>query len=282
MSKMKKALILEGGGLRGAYTAGVLTWLINEGIEFDGSYGISTGALHLTSFLLKDKDFLYNCSTKYLTDKKAIGFSSVINNGHIVSYDYLMNNFKEKGLDITKLKDYPNIAKVGLYDLNASKTLYCNIQEMNMDMLKAACSLPILGKITKIGNHEYLDGGITKMIPIEEAINDKMDKYFVIATKPLDYVRKPANIFVRLLMKIFYHKCPQIEKDYKVRHINYQKQISLIKEYVNNKDAIYMCPSKKTKVTRIGGSEEELIDLFNLGISDMENKREEILNFFNS
>lgn len=262
--------------MRGAYTAGALSWLIDQGIEFDGNYAISTGAIHLTSFLLKDKDFLFNSSTDYLTDKNAIGIKAVLKDGHIVSYDYLLKLFKEKGLDITRLKDYKNIAEVGLYDLKQGKTLFVDIQNMNMDMLKASCSLPILGKITKIDNHEYLDGGITKMIPIEKAVDDGMEKYLVIATKPIDYIRKPASKIVRLLMKIVYRKCPQIEKDYKVRHLNYQSQINLIKQLVEKKDAIYICPSKKTNVTRLGGSKEELSFLYELGRSDMEDNKEKI------
>ena len=277
MSNKKISLVLEGGGYRGAFTAGCLSWLIDNNIDFDASYAISTGALHLTSFLLKDKELLFKISTDYICDKKAVGFKAFLNDGHIVSYDYLLNLLEDKGLDITKLKDYDKEARIGLYDLSLGKTIFVDIQDMNMQMLKASCSLPILGRITKIDDHEYLDGGITKMIPIEKAIEDTNQKHLVIATKPIDYVRKPASKIVRLLMKIVYHKCPQIEKDYKVRHLNYQKQISLIKDLVKNNDAIYMCPSKKTNVTRLGGTKEELEDLFKLGYSDMENNKDKIL-----
>ena len=69
MSKIKTSLVLEGGGLRGAYTAGALTWLIDQGIEFDSSYGISTGAVHLANFLMKLKDMKCMASLRQVTEQ---------------------------------------------------------------------------------------------------------------------------------------------------------------------------------------------------------------------
>ncbi len=263
--------------MRGAYTAGCLTWLLDHDIEFDGNYGISTGAVNLCSFLLKSRTHLFRFFTEYIADKKAIGWRPFLREGHIVSYGYLFDKLMvESGFKMDGLKDLTSIAKIGLYDLAESRTAYHEAQGMDREMLKAACTLPILGKVVKKDGHEYLDGGITKMIPIEEAVSDGMERHLIIATKPIDYVRKPANIFVRLLMRIVYHKCPQIEKDYKVRHLNYQKQISLIRDLVDKKEAVYMCPSHKTNVTRLGGSPEELVELFELGKADMEAQKEEI------
>ena len=267
--------------MRGAFTAGALSWFIDHDIDFDAAYGISTGALHLSSYLLKDKEFLYNCSTYYLPDKNSVGIRALFKEGRLVSYEYLMNTLKDKGFNVENLSDYQRLAKIGLYDLGEGKTIYMPIQEMTMPLLKAACSLPIIGKVEVYNDHRYLDGGITKMIPIEQAIEDGCDRFFVIATKPLDYIRKPANGIVKLLMKICYPDCPSILEDYKVRHLNYQKQISLIQELVSDEKAIYMCPSRKTKVTRLGGSHEELDELYKMGYQDMENRKEDILKLLN-
>ncbi len=273
----KVSLVLEGGGLRGAYTAGCLSWLIDEGIEFEGNYGISTGAVNICAFLMKSKKHLFDFFTKYVADKNSIGLLSFLRSGKIVDYDHLFDDvMASTGFRMEDLNDYPNIARIGLYDLHEGATGFHDVQEMDLAMLKASCSLPILGRIVKKGDHEYLDGGITKMIPIEKAIEDGMEKHLVIATKPLDYVRKPANIFVRFLMKIIYRRCPQIEKDYRVRHLNYRKQVSMIRKMMEEGNALYMCPSKKTNVTRLGGSHEELVELYELGRSDMEANREKI------
>ncbi len=278
MSK-KLSLVLEGGGMRGAYTAGCLSWLIDEGIEFDCAYGISTGAVHLTSFLMKNKDFLFDMSTHYITDKTVVGIIPLFKEGRIVGYDHLFDEilYKTCGFDIANLIGKTTTkAKYGVYDLKLGKTIYLPLKDMDMTTLKAACSLPILGKTVKINGHEYLDGGITKMIPIEEAIDDGCSDHLIITTKPINYVRKPAKPSIVKLMTWTYKNCPQIGKDYKNRHLNYIKQIEIIKKLEETGHALYRYPTKESNVSRLGGSKEELIKLYELGRSDMEESREKI------
>ncbi len=280
MSK-KISLVLEGGGMRGAYTAGCLSWLIDEGIEFDYAYGISTGAVHLTSYLFKNKDFLYEMSTEVIAEKSVQGLPALLREGSFVAYNRMFNYYLKgkMGFDIkdvigkTKTK-----AKYGVYCLNENKTIYLDLKDMNMTLLKACCSLPIIGKVVKYEDKEYLDGGITKMIPIEEAINDGCSDHLIITTKPIDYVRKQAHPFVVKLMSWVYKKCPQISIDYANRHLNYNKQIALIKELEESGHALYRYPTKESKVSRLGGDKEELRKLYELGRSDMENSRKQIYN----
>lgn len=281
--KIKTSLVLEGGGMRGAYTAGALSWLINNNIEFNNAYGISTGAIHLCNYLLKDKKNLLDFSTKYINDKKAVGLKAILNCFHLVDYDYLFNDLmmKKAKFDIDKLHDIDCDAKIGIYELNQGKTIYHSTKNIQIEELKAACTLPLLGKIARIGDRKMLDGGITDMIPIEEAIKDGCNKHIIITTKPGDFVRKPSNKFVVALMKARYKECPNISKDYNVRHLNYYNQISSIKDLVEEGNALYIYPSKSSNVSRLGGSEEELISLFNLGIQDMENNRDKIFELLN-
>lgn len=264
--------------MRGAYTAGALSWLVDNNIEFDNAYGISTGAVHLCNFLLKDKKNLFDFSTKYITDKNAIGVRSIIRSGHLVDYDYLFNDLMidKIGFDINELNKVKTDAKIGVYELSSGKTEYHDIHSLNIEELKAACTLPLLGKVAKLENRQMLDGGITDMIPIEQAIKDGCNKHIIITTKPGDYVRKPSNKFVVEVMKLRYKDCPNIAKDYEIRHHNYYIQISSIKNLVEEGKALYIYPSKTSKVSRLGGSQEELAELFELGRADMEAQKEKI------
>lgn len=272
----KISLVLEGGGLRGAYTAGCLSWLIDEGIEFDSAYGISTGAVHLCTYLFKNKEWLFEMSTKYIPSKSNIGIGGILKEGQIVSYSHMLKNIEDKlGFKVENLKTNVK-AKIGFYDLELGKTIYLPIEKIDSDLLKAACSLPLLGKITKKDGRLYLDGGISDMIPIKESINDGNTKHLVITTKPIDYTRKPAKKFVVNLMSKAYKMCPNIGHDYKIRHLNYNDQIGIIKELVDKGDAFYRYPTGEVKVTRLGGSKKDLEDLFNMGRSDMEKSREEV------
>ena len=277
MEKRKRiALVLEGGGLRGAYTAGCLSWLIDEGIEFDGAYGISSGAVHLTAFLKKRKDWLFNMTIDYFCSKKYLGVQGVLKEGSALAVKHLIKDLKKEiGYNVENFDENVN-AKVGIYDLNVGKTIYIPVQELDDDLIIAACSLPILQHRVKKNGHEYLDGGITDMIPIEEAERDGYDGYLIITTKPKDYVRKKTNKLIVTLMKLVYPKCPELAKDYSVRSDNYYKQLDIIGELCNDKRAIYRYPTGHAKVSRLGGDREELVKLYEMGRSDMEAIKEDI------
>lgn len=282
MKKQKTSLVLEGGGMRGAYTAGALSWLIDNDIEFDNAYAISTGAVHLTNYLIKSKKNLLEFSTQYITDKNAIGIRAIFRCGHLVDYDYLFDYLmcKIHKFDIKNLKDVKTKAMIGVYELTSGKTEYHAVQNLDIQELKAACSLPLLGKVARLKDRQMLDGGITDMIPIEQSLKDGCDKHLIITTKPADYVRKPSSKFVCLIMKLRYRNCPNIAKDYAVRHNNYYKQIEEIQKVQNENKAIYICPSKHSNVSRLGGSTKDLQELFELGRNDMEARKDEIFALF--
>ena len=275
--KKKISLVLEGGGMRGAYTAGCLAWLIDHDIEFDNCYGISTGAAHLAAYLFKDKEHLYNTATNVIADKRVVGIRPLLREGQIVGYNLMFDKIlPDLGFDIAKLKTKSK-AFFGVYDLNKSETVYLPSDVMNMQLLKACCTLPILGHIVKANGTEYLDGGITKMIPIEKAVEDGCTHHLIITTKPIDYVRKPAKDIIVKLMKMKYPKCPQIAVDYKNRHLNYNEQIRIINELKDDGKAVYRYPTKTIAVSRLRASKEDLRTLYQLGYEDMEANKEEVL-----
>lgn len=283
--KKKIALVLEGGGMRGAYTAGCLAWFIDHNIDIANGYGISTGAIHLCSYLLKEKNYLYDLSTNYIADKKLVGWRPLLREGKFVGYNYLFDTLLPHifHFDIQKLISIASHkhAKIGLYDLAKQRTIYINLKDIDTSfkLLKAATTLPIIGKAVKYKKNEYLDGGISEMIPIKEAINDNNEKFIVISTKPADYIRKPAKNIIIKLMALYYHKYPQIAKDYAIRHQNYNNQVQLVKDLVNQQAAIFLYPSKQLPVSRTSGDKETLKKLFALGYSDTQKKEKEIKAF---
>ncbi len=278
MDKIKTSLVLEGGGMRGAYTAGALTWLIDQGISFDSSYGISTGALYLTNFLMKNKENLKDFSVYGITDKRIVGPKAILHCGKLVDYDFLFDQILtvEKHFDISPLKDCKDSGYIGVYDLGVGETYYLSTRDISMKQLEASTSLPILGVIVNVEGKQLMDGGITDMIPIRQAEKDGCNRHLIITTKPYDYVRKPANPFVVWLMKTMYPQCDNISKDYSIRHLNYVDQISFIRDLEEKNEAVYVYPSHTSNVTRLGGTTEELNDLFDLGYSDMEARKEKI------
>lgn len=280
----KYALVLEGGGMRGVYTAGALAWLNDYHITFDYGVGISSGAVALVCYMEENKKTPYNMIVKYACNGENVGLKAFLTEGHYVAYNRL---FKEDLLGKEKLsleplrKNCSMEAEVGAYDLKKGETVFFNVKDLDddLELLRGTCALPIASAVVDYEGEKYLDGGITKMIPIERSIEKGCTKHLVITTKPADYKRKPASKIVLFLMKLIYRKYPAIRKDYKVRHLNYYKQMDIIENLVEKDDAVLIRPSRTINISRFKGNPKDLNELYELGYQDMENKKEEILSF---
>lgn len=275
-------LVLEGGGMRGSYTAGALSWLLDNKIVFDKAFAISTGAVHLASFLLEKKQELFDLPCVVLPSANCVGLKAFLKERRYVAYDYVFNEILEKqfNYDLQPLKNNNTKVNIGLYDVKKGGCFFYDNKFLSINMLKAACSLPIVSRIVKLEFGDFLDGGITTMIPIEESLKNDCDGHLVICTKPEGYVRKKSPWFVSMLMRIFYFKYPQISKDYKIRSNNYEKQMDIIKNLSDNNKALLIRPSQSLKVKRFKGDQKALEKLFYLGYQDMERNRDKILKFF--
>lgn len=279
---MKKiGLVLEGGGIRGAYTAGALEWLRDNKLHFDYHVGISSGAAYLTFYLADRMDIAKKMATYYTCQKDVVGLQALLQCGYYVNYKKVFEDdmMKKEHMSIHSIIEEKMSMEVGCYDLAQGKTIYFNSSELDegMQVIRGACALPIASAIVEVNGHRLLDGGITKMIPIERAIEQGCTKCLVITTKPKDYVRKPSSGFICWLMKRVYKECPQVAKDYKVRDKNYYEQRRIIDDMVNEGNAVNIYPSKHMNVSRWKGDPETCEQLYQLGYSDMEARKEEIL-----
>ena len=197
----KYGLVLEGGGVRGAYTVGVLAWLSDNHISFDYSAGISSGAMYLACWLTDRMDTAYHIATDYAVDPHTVGLQALLSEGHYVAYGRLMEHdiLGKEHFDAEKLRTADPGMEIGVYDLEEGKTVFfpSSAVDDRIELLRAACALPIASGIVEYNGHHYLDGGVTKMIPIERALEMGCTRCMVITTKPEGYVRKPAPAVVR-------------------------------------------------------------------------------------
>lgn len=276
----KTGLVLEGGGVRGSYTAGALKWLKDNKITFDYHVGISSGAAYLACFMADRMDVAEKMATYYVCEPDLVGIRALLRCGYYVDYEKIFEEdmIRDEHMSIDAIIKEKMPMEVGCYDLAQGKTIYFNSAELDegMKVIRGACSLPVASAIVEVNGHRLLDGGITKMIPIERAVDNGCDKCLVITTKPKDYVRKPSSGIVCWLMKMIYKDCPSVAEDYKVRHTNYYAQRKIIDDMIDSNNAVNIYPSIAMKVSRWKGDPDSCRKLFDLGYSDMENRKEEI------
>ena len=281
---MKKyALVTEGGGKRGAYTAGCLKWLIDHNIEFDSCNAISATAVFNSYFLAKDTKALETISTKLLNDKQNIGIIPVFREFQLMGYNFMFNHLlkREAPLDFEKVKQAKGKLQFGVYSKEEAKLVWVDNEMLakHPGYLQASCVLPVAGRSVKIDKKHYLDGGIETMMPIFHAQATGNELFFCITTKHESYIREPNGKLLSFIINLLYFRYPKMIASINKRVEIYYQEMGRIEELIKDKKALLMRPSKLLNVSRLSASTKDLEELFEMGYQDCENRKEEIIMF---
>lgn len=281
MSKI--GLILEGGGMRGIYTAGVLDFFIHKNIEVDLVVGVSAGGCHAASYLSKQYKRAFHSNVDYLNDKDYISFRNLIKNGSIFGMDLMFNKIPNELYPYDHEAFYNSKSKFTVVTTNCEtgEAEYFQLNDMKKDIiyLQASCSIPMFANIVEIDGYNLVDGGVSDSIPIEYAINQGCDKNIVILTRDKTY-RKNKVKFLPLI-KRKYKNYPKLVRAIESRHINYNKSLDLVKSLEEKNEVFVIRPKSPVKVSQIEKNKDKLIELYNDGYSDAKDAYEKILEFIN-
>ncbi len=266
------ALILEGGGMRGTYTAGVLDYLMEKGIDFGSVYGVSAGALNGANFKSKQTGRGLRTFTNYQKDERYAGPQHLLKTGDWFNVDFSYNTIPNE-LDPA---DYDTFAasQINLYsvvsNVETGKAEYLLLKDLrikeDMDGLRASASLPILSNMVEINGKKYLDGGCCDSIPLEKSISDGHKKNLVILTQHRGFVKKrSAN---RYPSRVMYHKYPNFVKAMDDRHNMYNRQLEYLYKQEKEGGAFIIQPKHKVEISRLEKNAAKLIELYHLGKED--------------
>lgn len=283
---MKKiGLVLEGGGMRGAYTAGCLSWLLENDYKFDVVVGISSGALYGSMFAMGVSNTLRIASTEKAAHWRNSGLGALLFERQVVGYDYMFDSIvNDVDYPIDKIKDVETDFYAGVYDLEAQETVWIGKDELDPEakFIKAACTLPVMGRSVVIDGKKYMDGGITTMIPVAKSMELGCEAHVVISTKSSTFVRKPQKRLTYRLMRFLYRKYPRLIASFEARTEKYYEERALIEILEKEKKAINLFPSQELGVDRFGGSLPQYEALFALAYKDCEARKDEIDAIYNS
>ncbi|MET3617967.1 putative patatin/cPLA2 family phospholipase [Peptoniphilus olsenii] len=279
---MKTGLVLEGGAMRGMYTAGVLDVFMDNNIAFDGIIGVSAGALFGVNFLSNQKGRVIRYNKKYNKDKHYMGILPLLKTGNIIDTDYAYYKVPFE-LDVFddatfKKSNVPFYAVMTNAETGEPEYFIVKSVLEQMDWLRASGSMPFLSKPVKIGNKLYMDGAITDSIPFKFMLEHGYDRLVVILTKPKNYIKKPLPPHITNL--IYKKEFPKLADKIRNRHKMYNKQMSDLQKLERKKIIKIIRPSSKPKVGRIEKDSNKLEELYQLGRRDCHEflKRERVRN----
>lgn len=279
---MKKALVLEGGGSRGIYTAGVLEVLHKENLGFNYVIGTSMGACNGSSFVSNQPKRNKRVIVDYINDERYFNFSGLIKSDtSVFGMDFLFDTVPNEldPFDYTTFINSPVTFKAVATDLHTGQPTYFSKNEMNnkneiMKMIKASSSLPGLALPVEFKGSKYLDGGVTDSVPIQKAIADANDKIVVVLTRDASYYKKPLK--GKVLQKIKFRQHPKFLKALFNRHHEYNKTLELIERLEEQGRIFVIRPSEPINISKFEKNIKTFDEIFNLGKNDMKNKLEAI------
>ncbi|MEG1131267.1 MAG: patatin family protein [Romboutsia sp.] len=280
----KIGLILEGGGMRGIYTAGVLDFFIEKNIEVDIAIGVSAGSCHASSYLSKQYKRAYHTTVDYINDKNYLSFNNLIKTGSIFGMDFMFNTIPNE----LNIYDYDTFNKsntkfvVVATNCETGSPEYFELTDLKKEIIymQASCSIPMFANIVEVDNYKLVDGGVADSIPIEYALNQGYKKNIVVLTRDVTY-RKSKQKFTSIV-KRKYKKYPKLIKAIESRHLNYNKSLDLVNKLSQNGDVLVIRPKSPVKVSQVEKNIDKLTMLYNEGYNNAKELYEDILDFINT
>lgn len=269
-------LVLEGGGMKGVYTDGVLDCFLDHQIEFDSIYGVSAGACAATSFLSKQSGRSYHAMVDYIGNPEYASKRSLVRTGNYFNKDFVYHKLPEELIPFDYETAHHNNCKLYAVVTNV-ETGHAEYHEcidyyQEIDYICASSSLPLLSEIQKIDGKGYLDGGLSDPIPYLESKKNAI-KNVIVLTKPKDYKCEKTSSLLMNAIKIKYHKYPKLIKALERRHIQYNQTLKYIEQ---DKNVIVIRPSQDMAIDRLETDKNKLESLYRLGYEDALKKIDEI------
>ncbi|MDH2998353.1 patatin family protein [Pasteurellaceae bacterium LFhippo2] len=277
---MKIGLVLEGGAMRGMYTAGVLDTFLDENIVVDGIISVSAGALFGVNYLSQQKGRAIRYNKALINDDRYISFKNLIKTGNIIDKEFAFYEvpFKIDIFDNEAYKQSPIDFYVTVTNMQTAQAEYVKLTDpfKQMEVLRATSAMPYVSKPVEIDGKEYLDGAIADSIPLEQMQKMGYDKIIVVLTRPLEYRKsKPLS----LISKLYYRDYPNFAEAVNNRYAMYNNQVEQVIEQGNKGDIFVIRPSKDLAIKRIEKDVNKLQEMYELGISDMQQQLADLKDF---
>jgi len=280
---MKIGLVLEGGGMRGLFSAGVLDALLElKELSVNGIVGVSSGALFGVNYVSKQKERAVRYNKKYVDDKRYMGLHSWITTGNAVNKDFAFYElpYKLDVFDNETFKKAETDFYVVMTNVESGKPEYVLIEDAfaQMEYLRATSALPFASKIIEINGKKYLDGGISDSIPIDFCESLGYDKIIAVLTRPEGTYKEDKLGF---LYKLVYRKYPNLVNSLLNMATDYEKVLAKIKDLENKGKIFVVRPPEVLKIGRLEKNRDKIQKVYDTGLNTGLKELDNIVKYLN-
>lgn len=279
-NEKKIGLVLEGGSMRGMFTAGVLDTFMDEDIRVDGMIGVSAGALFGPNYFSGQRGRVIRYNKRFCKDYRYMSVLSFLLTGNIVNKKFAFYDVTNK-LDIfdneTFMKNNPGYY-VTVTNVENGTPEYLEVKDIvkEMEKLRASSALPFVSHMVEIDGKKYLDGGVSDSIPVLKAKEMGYDKVVVVLTRPLEYRKEPMSEKMLKLLSAKYKKYPAFVECMRNRHENYNKTVETILDMEEKGEIFVIRPSEPIILKTIERNADNLQAVYDLGVKDCRNCLEKL------
>lgn len=279
---MKTGMVLEGGGMRGLFSMGIVDLMIEQEVRVDGVVGVSAGACFGCNYKSHQagRALRYNIALK--DDKRYMSLRNLLTTGNLLSRDFCYHTVPEE-IDIfdkeTFAKD-PSEFHVVCTDIVTGQPVYKQLKQVDyeaLEWIRASSSMPLVSHPVQLEGRLLLDGGIVDSIPLRYAQSIGYDRNIVILTQPKGFRKKPSSIIP--LFRLFMRKYPKIAEAMARRHEMYNAQLDYLHEQEKQGNVLIIYPDAPLHIGRTEQKEESLRRVYEAGRIVGERMMKEIKEF---
>lgn len=281
--KMKKGLILEGGAMRGMFTAGVMDVLMEHQIEFDGVIGVSAGAAFGCNYKSGQIGRVLRYNTRFCADKRYGGVESWLKTGNIYNTEFCYGEvpLKHDPFDFAAYDRSLMEFYVVCTDIETGLPVYHRYEgweDHGFDWIRASASMPVVSETVEIDGQKLLDGGISDSIPVSYFESIGYDRNVVILTRPLGYRKKRSRVTEAVIARK-YRQYPELVEAMKRRYRKYNEQVDEIMRKEAAGGLLVIRPKLPLPVGRVEKDPEKLRKAYEIGRGEAEKRLADILRF---
>lgn len=282
---MRRGLVLEGGAMRGLWSAGVTDVMMEHGVEPDGLIGVSAGAAFGCNYKSRQIGRAIRYNTRFAKDARYSGIRSLLRSGnyfnaefgyHVVPYEYDV-------FDTQTFEQNPMRFTVVCTDVLTGQAVYHDIDHVDyeeLEWLRASASMPLASKVVKVQGHQLLDGGVSDSIPLEYYERQGFNRNVIILTQPKGFVKEPNKLMP--VMRIALRKYPKMLKAMDERHVMYNHELDYVAEAERQGRCLVIRPDGKIPIGHISHNPDEMRHVYEMGRTIGERYIEQIKEFYKS
>ncbi|MCT4566011.1 MAG: patatin family protein [Maledivibacter sp.] len=267
-------LVLQGGGMRGVYTSGVLDFFMDKDLYFSYIIAVSAGACNAIAYITGKRGFGKKICIDYISNNKYISYKNLLTKGSIVDMDFIFDKVPNTldPFDLDEIANCDNKFIIAATDCNNGNPVYIDVDNCNdiITAIKASSSVPFVTKTVGFEDMNLLDGGISDPIPIKKSIKDGNNRNVIVLTNEDGYTQKAFKM--KRLANRMYPDYRDLVKSILDCHTLYHETIDYIKELETEKKVFIIRPSRYLKLKTFDRNTTRVKELYELGYRDAEEK----------